>query len=92
VRNKHSDTEFTQMKDLIQTSLEELCVYYEIESRYQSSVLAKYLISKYEDSIRSFLDQPHGGTFPPEELAEMVLIQEYKRKGNAEQAPTLVHF
>lgn len=92
VSNKHTDTEFVLMKDLIRTRLEELCIYYEIESRSRTQAKAKYLISKYEDSMRSFLDQPHGGTFSPEELAEMILVQEYKRQDNAEEASTLVHY
>ncbi|MBP1970182.1 hypothetical protein J2Z83_002300 [Virgibacillus natechei] len=89
IRNNHTNKEFLEMEGFILNSLKELYVYYDIGSQSQADDNAEYLLSKYDREIRSFLDQPYGGTFSPDEIAEMILTQEYKKRNSSEEAATL---
>ncbi|UJL46311.1 hypothetical protein KFZ58_18495 [Virgibacillus sp. NKC19-16] len=87
MKNNHTDKGFLEMEELILNSLKEFYVYYHIEPQAVDN--AEYLLSKYDGKISLFLEQPYGSTFSPEEIAEMILTQEYKKKSPSEEAATL---
>jgi hypothetical protein len=79
--NQHTETEIEEMKKLILDSLHD----YNRQMDFLDFIPDKLLV-KYDRNIRSILNQAHGGSLSPEEIAEMILVKEFNPKINTEEA------
>lgn len=88
----HTNEELHGMLFLIESGIVELYDRLELnlEKRQDgnSEQVAKSLIAKHKANIQSLLNKPYGGTLAPEEIAEMILVQEYHPKYKSEEAAT----
>ncbi len=82
--------ELLEMLRLIQTSLEELYVYYELGNGEEAKLKAAYLTSKYNAQIRNLFDHSVGEFPTPQGFAEMILVEEYLRTSATEEATNYI--
>ena len=79
---KHSDQELEAMLILIKESLIELYGHLKLPKETSHEASANKLVKVYREEINKLLDQPHGGTLSPEEIAEIILAQELYYNGD----------
>ncbi len=86
---KHTKTEVLRMTELVREELIGILIGLG-HGTVKADLLADAIIKENEESFRKVLDMPHGGTLPPDELADMILSQYvYKRHGRfSEEAAT----
>lgn len=83
--SKHTDEEIVGMLRLTEKSLAKY-----LSGKYDTITYptdrARDLVEKFKNIIIDILDKPHGGTFAPEELAQIILSHN-KHSGNAAGLP-----
>lgn len=90
----HTNEELRGMMFLIESSIVKLYNQLELnieESEKQkrdSEQIAKSLIFKHKANSEFHLNEPYGGSLATEEIAEMILVQEYHPKYKNEEAAT----
>ena len=68
-----NDKDFKEMLNLISKSLTEQLIRIGVK-REDAQKESTVLVKKYRHKIYKVIHMPYGGTLPPEELAEMVLV------------------
>ncbi|WP_117149110.1 MULTISPECIES: hypothetical protein [Paraliobacillus] len=89
--DKHSKDEILKMLKLIESSAVEIYRQLDFEKNENVNTKAKSLIKKYESNIEIILNKPQGGALAPEEIAEMIIVQDYYKNGTYEEAATAEH-
>ncbi|MEI3612388.1 hypothetical protein [Pseudogracilibacillus sp. SO30301A] len=86
----YESEELLEILRLIQTSLEELYVYYELGNDEEAKLKAAYLTSKYDGKIRNLFAHPVDELPTAQGFAEMILVEEYLRTSATEEATNYI--
>ena len=70
---KHTEQEVLGMLELVEENIELILRQLGVDNK-KISRLGKHLIKLNKNKINELLDMPSGGTLPPEELAQMVVL------------------
>lgn len=80
---RHSRYEIESMESLVEESIKQ---YYIIMDFKDVEQKAREVTSKYRKKIEEILNKPMGGTFAPEEIAEIIIYQDMNKNRNIEEA------
>ncbi|OXS58130.1 hypothetical protein B0G93_11510 [Bacillus sp. V-88] len=84
--NNHSEEEIEGMQELICQSIRE---YLTAMGFPNVDHLSKCLVENNKNNIIDILNKPLGGTLAPEEIAEMLIVQDLLKQNNSEEAASV---
>lgn len=72
---KHTNEEIKQMIQLVEENIKLILRHLEVQPS-MVDILTRKIIRKNSKRIATLLNRPYGGTFPPEEIAEVLVSEQ----------------
>lgn len=89
MKGNHSEDEIRGMELLVEESIKG---YYNVMGYKNAEKKAAHTLGIYRKQIEQILNKPLGGTFAPEEIAEIIIFQDINENGKPEESATVLKY